>query len=182
MTEYISKSEKKRQFKQTEMVAAELVELSNSELKSLTCSEELKDEIVAARGLKGGARKRQVKYVAKVMRQESLDDIYEFLERRKGSNLKTKQQFHEAERLRDTLINEAVESHQDCQRNQMEWDINWQSREIPPLLSRYIDLKESEIRKTIYNYVKSRNRVHYRELFRMIKGALDQAEARKRVL
>jgi ribosome-associated protein len=182
MTEYISKSEKKRQFKQTEKVAAELVELSNSELKNLTCSEELKEEIVAARGLKGGSRKRQVKYVAKVMRLESLDGIYDFLERRKGSDLKTKQQFHEAERLRDTLINEAVESHQECQQNQVEWDIDWQSSEIPPLLKRYSELKESEIRKTIYNYVKSRNRVHYRELFRMMKGAIDQAEARKRLL
>lgn len=182
MTEYISKSEKKRQFKQTEQVAMELVELSSGELKSLDCSEELKKEIIAARGLKGGSRKRQVKYVAKVMRQESLDGIYEFLVRRKGSDLKTKQQFHEAERLRDTLINEAVESHQDCQRDQVVWDIDWKSNEISPLLKRYPELKESEIRKTIYNYVKTRNRVHYRELFRMMKGAIDQAEARKRVL
>lgn len=182
MAEYISKSEKKRQFKQTESVAAELAELSNAELKALPCSDELKEELVGVRGLKGGARKRQVKYVAKVMRQEPLDEIYEFLEQRKGSNLKAKQQFHEAERLRDVLINEAMESYQDSRRNQVDWDMDWESEEIDYVLEKFPGIKEGEIRKAVYNYVRSRNRVYYRELFRMMKGAIDQEEVRKKTI
>lgn len=180
MAEYVSKSEKKRQFKQTEKVAVELADLSNSELKNLDCSEDLKQEIFATRGLKGGARKRQVKYLAKVMRQEPLDGIYAFLEQRKGSNLKSKQKLHEAERLRDTLINEALEDYQQCQKDQRAWEMDWPSDEIPAVTSRYPELVELELRKSIYSFAKSRNKMHYRELFRMIKAAIDQDEREKR--
>ena len=99
-----------------------MVELSTSEVKSLPCSELLKSEIRGASGLKGGARKRQVKYVAKVLRQESQEEIYQFLESRKGSQLRSRQQLHEAERLRDALINEAMEDFQQCLAEQLDWE------------------------------------------------------------
>ena len=179
MTEYVSKSEKKRQFKHTEKVAAELADLSNSELSKLDCSEQLKGEILATRGLKGGSRKRQVKYLAKVMRLEALDPIYEFLEQRKGSNLKSKQKLHEAERIRDTLINEALADYQQSQKEQRDWDMDWPSEEIAAVTAGYPDLVELELRKTIYSYAKTRNKTHYRELFRMVKAAIEQAEREK---
>lgn len=181
MAEYISKSEKKRQFKQTEQVAAELADFTDNDLKKLPCSEELKEEIRQTRGLKGGSRKRQVKYLAKVMRQEPLDQIYSFLEERKGSDLKNKKKFHEAERLRDAMINEAIEDHDYCMQEHLGWDMDWQSDEIESVLNRYPDLKEAEIRKAVYSYVKTRNRLHYRELFRMVKAAIDQADIKGKI-
>ena len=48
-------------------------------------------------------------------------------------------------------------------------------------VERYPDLSEGEIRKITYSYVKTRNRAHYRELFRMIKAAIDQDELRGRL-
>lgn len=181
MTEFISKSEKKRQFKHTEKVAAELVELSNNDLKAFPGSEELKQEIIATRGQKGGARKRQVKYVAKVMRQEPLDEIYQFLESRKGSQLKTNQMFHEAERLRDAMINEAMDDFDHCRREHISWDMDWQSDEIEAAVRVCPELDESEVRKTVYSFVKTHNKMHYRELFRMIKAAIDQVEVKKKL-
>lgn len=181
MTENISRSEVKRQFKQTEQVAAELADFTENDLKKLPCSDELKQEIRATRGLKGGSRKRQVKYLAKLMRQQPLTEIYDFLEERKGSDLKTRKTFHEAERLRDAMINEAVHSHDQCRQNQHDWEMDWRSDEITGVVKRYPDLKEGDIRKVVYSYVKTRNRLHYRELFRMVKAAIDQDNLRERL-
>lgn len=181
MTENISRSEKKRQFKQTEKVAAELADFTDNDLKNLPCSDELKQEIRATRGLKGGSRKRQVKYLAKVMRQEPLEEVYDFLEERKGSALKLKKVFHEAERLRDAMINEAISSHEHCRQEHRDWDMDWQSEEIAGVVKRYPDLNEGDIRKVVYSYVKTRNRLHYRELFRMVKSAIDQGNLKQRL-
>ncbi len=182
MTEYISRSEIKRQFKQTEKVAAELAEFTNKDLKKLPCSDELKEEIIATRGLKGGSLKRQIKHLAKVMRQESLDEIYDFLETRKGSNLKDKKCFHEAERIRDAIINGAIQNQEMAMQEHMQWDMNWPSEEIAVAVKRYPVLEEPEIRKIVYSFVKTRNRLHYRELFRMVKAAIDQDEIKKRIV
>lgn len=181
MTENLSRSEVKRQFKQTEQVAAELADFTDNDLKRLPCSEEIKKEIRAIRGVKGGARKRQVKYLAKLIRMEPLPEIYDFLEERKGSSLKSKKTFHEAERVRDAIINEAVRSHENTRQEQQDWEMGWFSPEITASVTRYPDLNESEIRKITYSYVKTRNRAHYRELFRMVKAAIDQDELRERL-
>lgn len=159
----------------------QLADFSDNDLKKLPCSDELKQEIRNCRGLKGGSRKRQVKYLAKVMRQEPLEDIYNFLEERKGSDLKSKKKFHEAERLRDALINEAIDDHDHCMEEHIQWDIDWPSNEIVAVVERYPSLHEGEIRKAVYSYVKTRNRLHYRELFRMLKAAIDQQDMKKKL-
>lgn len=182
MADYISKSEVKRQYKQIEQVASELADFTDNDLKKLPCDDELKDEIRATRGLKGGSRKRQVKYLAKVMRQQSLTEIYDFLEERKGSNLKAKKKFHEAERLRDAMVNEAIDSQARYRKVHQSWEMDWPSDEITAAVKRYPDLNESEIRKIIYSYVKTRNRMHYRELFRMFQSVIDQDNLKKRLV
>ncbi|PID72990.1 MAG: hypothetical protein CR992_00465, partial [Desulfobacterales bacterium] len=58
MTGKISKSEMKRRFKQVEEAAAELALLSDNDLKKLPASDLVKEEIVACRSVKAGARKR----------------------------------------------------------------------------------------------------------------------------
>ncbi len=181
MTEYLSKSEKKRQHKHGEEIAAALVALSSVELARLDCSEALKAEIKIAQECKGGARKRQIKYVAKVMRQEPLEPIYQFLEGRKGSQLRTKQQFHEAERLRDGVVNEAMASWQEALHDQIEWEPGWTSEQIPLLLDALPGIQEKELRRAIYSYVKSRNRRYLREVFRIIKAAMDRKETTARL-
>ena len=179
--ENVSRSEKKRQFKHTEEIAQQLVELSVTEVKRLPCSEVLKSEIRGASDLKGGARKRQVKYVAKMLRQESREEIYQFLESRKGSQLRSRQQLHEAERLRDALINEAMEDFQRCLAEQLDWEPDWESETVPALLKRFPEINEGDVRKSVYGFVKSRNRMYYRELFRIVKGAMDREEAKRRL-
>jgi ribosome-associated protein len=182
MTEKLSRSEVKRSFKQIEEAAEVLADLSNNDLKKFPGNKEIQDEILACRGLKGGARKRQIKYLAKVMRQTPMEDIYEYLTNIKGSDLHQKQVFHEAERLRDALINQAMEDHQLCLRNQIPWEPDWKSPAIDQIVRKYQDLDGDTVRKSVYQYVRSRNRVHYRELFRMIKAVIDLEEIKKKAL
>lgn len=179
MMEKISRSEQKRLFKMTEDLAKELAELTNKDLKILPGEDEVKVAIVDCRGLKGGSRKRQIKYLAKVLRQFPMDEIYEFIETKKGSALKEKQTFHEAERWRDSIINDAMEVYDDCRRNQNTFEPDWHSDILDDALVHLPSLNESDIRKIVHQYVRMRNVTHYRELFRMVKAALDVEERNK---
>lgn len=176
MAELISKSEQKRIYKQVEELARELADLSDKDLKKFPGGPVIHEEILATRGLKGGSRKRQIKYLAKVLRQGPLDDIYLFVSQRKGSSLHAKKQFHAAERIRDTLINEAMEAQQECLSEQISFEPNWESKVIPEILAEYPGTDEAEIRRVIYQYVMTRNKLHYRELFRVMKAAVEQKE------
>lgn len=181
MAEYISRSEMKRIYKQVGELAREIADLSDKELRSFPGGAVIHEEILATRGLKGGARNRQIKYLAKVIRQGPLDEIYLFVTNRKGSNLHSKKQLHTAERIRDTLINEAVEVHQECLSMQILFEPTWKSDFIPEVIKEYPNVKETELRQVIHQYVITRNKYHYRELFRMIKAAVEQKERLSKV-
>ncbi len=176
MAELLSRSEMKRVYKQVGELAKEVADLSDKELKSFPGGTVIHEEILATRGLKGGAKNRQIKYLAKVLRQGPLDEIYLFVTNRKGSKLQAKKQSHSAERLRDTLINEAMELNNECLRNQISFEPDWDSGIIGEIISEYPYLKEKELRTVIYQYVKTHNKLHYRELFRMMKAAVDQKD------
>ncbi len=181
MDETISRSEQKRRYKQIEDVAQELTELTDNDLKKFPGDQVICTEIKAIRALSGGARKRQVKHLAKILRQgPSMDAIYDFLSKRKGSQLKEKTRLHEAEHLRDALINEAMADFQHSRSLQREWEPSWRSDIFGPATAKYQGLDEEALRKTIYQYVRSHNRLYYRELFRMIKSAFDQFERDRR--
>lgn len=176
MAEYLSRSEMKRIYKQVEELAREVADLSDKELKSFPGGPVIHEEILATRGLKGGSKNRQVKYLAKVLRQGPLDEIYLYVTKRKGSNLHAKKQFHEAERLRDSMINEAMELRQESLADQVPFEPDFPSIIIDDIIESYTTLKQKELRQVIHNYVMTHNKQHYRELFRMLKAAVDFKE------
>jgi ribosome-associated protein len=173
MVEKISRSEQKRLFKQVEELAAELAELSDNDLKKFPGNDEVKSEIVASRGLKAGARKRQIKYLAKVLRQYSLDEIYVYLKARKGSSLQENQLFHQAERWRDVIINDAMEVSDNCRRERAVFEPDFHSENVRNAVRELQDIDEKDLRRCTYQYVRTRNKTYYRELFRMIKAAIE---------
>ena len=149
-------------------------------MQNLPAGEAVKKEIVVCRGLKGGARKRQIKYLAKVMREDSVEDILDFLEAKKGSKLKENALHREAERLRDTIINEAIEQQQYCLQHGIDWEPDWHGNELAAAVARY-SLDEGDLRRTVFQYVKTRLHNHYRETFRILKAAVEkEAMLRKR--
>lgn len=175
MTERISKSAQKRRFKDEEKAAAELAQLSDKDLKKLAISQELKDEIIRCRTQKGGALKRQIKYLAKVMRENGVEEIFDFLVERKGSKVKETKLHREIERLRDVLINEAINAQQACLQQGMIWEPDWQGEEIDSFVQQY-PTDEGDLRRTVFQYVKTRLHNHNGEVFRIVKAAVDRQE------
>lgn len=178
MAEYLSRSEMKRIYKQVEELAKEVADLSDKELRSFPGGPVIHEEIMATRGLKGGSKKRQVKYLAKVLRQGPMDEIYLYVTNRKGSDLHAKKQSHKAERLRDSLINEAMELRQKSLATQTPFEPDYPSEFIGDIVESYA-FKEQELRQVIHNYVCSHNKQYYRELFRIIKAAVEHQERGK---
>ncbi len=180
MEERISRSEQKRRFKQMESAARELSELGDLDLKRLPVGNQLKEEITLCRKTKAGARKRQVKYIAKLLQQEDIGEILRFLQEKKGSKLEENQYLHEAERLRDTIVDEALLAYDECRKYQEPWELDWQSPTIDHIVMRFPEIDENEIRRSAHQYARSRSKTHYRELFRIIKAAAEKQRLSER--
>lgn len=176
----ISKSAKKRRFKQEEEAARELALLSENDLKKLDITEDVKKEVRQCRGLKGGARKRQVKYLAKVMREDSVQVVLDFLATRKGSKLKSNKLQQKAEEFRDQIINEAMACRDNCIMQGLDWELDWPSETLDGVVER-LELDEKDLRRSIDQYVRTRLHNHYREVFRMLKAAFEKEELKSRL-
>ena len=172
--ERLSKSEIIRQHKQMEMAAREILVLNNSELKRLNLDPEIIESIQLARSLKGGALKRQTKYIAKKLKLEPIGEILEQLKRTKGSKLQENQFHHQAEHFRDAIINEALSEKEQCLIEGRAFEMDWPSSAIDATLAEFSDIDEKDVRRSVYQYVKTRNKVHYRELFRAMRAAVQR--------
>ena len=71
MESQLSRSERKRRAQDIEQLVLELAALPEREIGKIPCDSHIQDEIHAAKDLKGGAKKRQLKYVTKLLRQKS---------------------------------------------------------------------------------------------------------------
>ncbi len=160
-------------------MAKELCLLTDKDLKTLPVSDDVIQEIVSIRELKAGAKKRQVKYLAKLLRQENLDELFLYISNKKGSKLHANKQLHVAERIRDTLINEAIETQEEYIREQLVFEPDWDSPYVDAAIEQYPNLNESELRKIIYQYAVTRNKQYYRELFRILKAAVELKDREK---
>jgi ribosome-associated protein len=182
MGEIDSRSERKRRAKGVENLARELFTLSARDIAALPCAEMIKDEIANGRCLKGGARKRQAKHVARMLRQEEevSRELLTFLENRKGSKLKEAGEFHQLERLRDGLINDAIAAAGGqpaagrLKQTPARPDDDDAGETIQEALRLLPDLSAAELRQAAARYARTRNPVYSRELFRLLKAALER--------
>ncbi|PKN23660.1 MAG: DUF615 domain-containing protein [Deltaproteobacteria bacterium HGW-Deltaproteobacteria-3] len=150
---YVSRSEKKRLAKNIEEIAKELVELSPAHIKKLPADDLLKAELSNSRDLKGGALKRQTKFIAGLLRESGTDEILAFLAERKGSHLKQTGAFHELERLREDIITEVLAAREEA----------WHNHE---------HLTE----RSALRYAATRKPVHRREIFRQLHAAMERQQ------
>lgn len=105
-----SRSAKKRAAQEIEHLAHELADLAEAEWRKLPAPPELRDEIRQARQTSGhGSRKRQIKHLAGVLRQdeEATTALRDFLAGRHARQLAEKKTFHAFEALRDRLCDPA---------------------------------------------------------------------------
>ncbi|MDH5299081.1 MAG: DUF615 domain-containing protein [Desulfobulbaceae bacterium] len=175
MDNTISRSEQKRRAKSIEQLAHELVELSTAIIGKLPCDDFLRREIITARPLTGGARKRQIKYIAKELRQIDPDPLLAFLEERKGSNLKRDRELHELERLRQDILSEAIEAFQEAQANGLPLGDDWQSELAAAVAESTPGLDLQAVNAAARSFARIRKPAYGRELFRLLRAAKEQA-------
>lgn len=172
--ERLSKSELKRQHKQVETAAKEVAVLNDNELGKLQLEAEVIEAVKQCRTLKGGSLKRQIKYVAKLLKQGEMADLLNQLAQMKGSKLEDNRFHHQAERLRDAIINEALDFRDACLQEGAAMEMDWPSDLLEGIVAEYSHIDELELRRSAYQYARTRNKSHSRELFRILRAAAEK--------
>ena len=175
MDNTLSRTEQKRRAKEIERLSSELVALSPPQIKKLPCDDFVRQEILLATTLKGGARKRQIKYIAKELRHSDPEPFLAFLEERKGSKLKQDRVFHELERLRQDILSEAIEAFQKAQVAGITLGSEWQSKVATTAKESFPGLDLDTINQAARRYARIRKPSYGREVFRLLKAAKEKA-------
>jgi ribosome-associated protein len=106
-TEEVSKSQRKRDMHSLQELGQQLVELPKDQFEKITLEENLYDAIVEARHIRQhGAKKRQLQYIGKIMRNIDAEPIQEQLNTLQGRSSQATQALHIIERWRDRLLKE----------------------------------------------------------------------------
>lgn len=171
----LSRSEQKRRVKHVEELTEELAILPATVLDQLPAREEIRMLLKEAAGLgRDGSRKRHIKHITKLLREESCDALYQFLSERKGTSLLKKKQQHELEHMRDALIEEAITVRQQAREHQQEFSEDWHSAVAEGIAATLPSLNKGELVRLAYFFAVSRNPRHSREMFRMLHAAQEQ--------
>jgi len=119
-----NKSRLKRESAALQDLGRELVEMRQDALDRLPLSDELREAVELARGIrKGGGRKRQIKFIGKLLRKGEGETIREALEATERSEARQRARFHELENWRDRLIEEGDDALSEFLRNHPDTDV-----------------------------------------------------------
>lgn len=174
----ISRTQKKRLAKGLENLAKELVELPKVNIEQLPCDDFLKEEILEAKTLKGGSRKRQIKYISKNLRQIDAEPLFDFLANKKGSKLKKTEKFHELERLRDEIISEVFDELRQAEKAGERLDSNWESSVIAAIVEKYQTIDSHALKEAATKFAITKKPLFKREIFRILKAGQENQSYR----
>jgi len=99
-----SKSQIKREMQALRDLGKDLIELPETTLKKLSLSDRVHDAVVAAKGFKREALRRQIQHIGVLLRDEDADLIQRERERLAKPHREEVQAFHQIEQWRDSLI------------------------------------------------------------------------------
>jgi predicted metal-dependent hydrolase len=111
-----------------------------------------------------------------------IEDLYDFLSRKKGSILKEKREFQELENFRNLLLTEVVKLYEETIQsngflNESEpEELLHDSETIQAIVLHIPDIDETQLKNTAIQFAKTRNRKFSRELFRIMKAATEKAQ------
>jgi len=101
----ISKSQRKRDAQAVQSLARQLVELPNAQLRRVPLEESVRQAIVETRQIRSNiARKRQLQYLAKLLRQDDTVPVAAALETLRGEARQMTARHHRTEVWRDRLL------------------------------------------------------------------------------
>ena len=107
MNDLPSKSARKREYQAIQALGEKLIELTGAELAQIPLEENVREAIVAARGMTSrGALRRQRQLIGKLMARSDVEPIREAYERLKRTGRDEKAAFRKAEFWRDRLLRE----------------------------------------------------------------------------
>ncbi len=157
-----SKSQRKRDMDALQDIGAELTELNAQQLDSIELPESLREAVLEARAMKHNeARRRQVQYIGKLMRQVDPAPIRAKLDGFLSVSAEHTAQLHHIERWRERLLADP--------------------KSVAEFIAAYPEADSQQLRTLLRNTAEERARAkppkHFRALFQMIKGLV---EARNR--
>lgn len=167
----ISRSEQKRRMRQLEQLVDALVALPSQVQAQLPCSEEIISQMQAANTMKGGARKRQIKYLTKQLKGlDTLADLYSLVSQHQGKALAAQKERHLLEQYRNALIDEALEASRQ-EHGDADWSEQWESETLRKLVVQMPQMDEAALRRLAYLFAQTHNPRHSREIFRVLQAA-----------
>lgn len=154
--EYVSKSQLKRESHARQALGEELVKLNSEQLAKFQLPEQLLEAIQMAQNIKKhGAKKRQLQYIGRLMRDIEVEPIQQILDNIKGISAQAIAQQHKIEQWRDRLINEGDEA-------------------LQTLLSEFPHVDRQRIRQLLRNIQKetegNKPPKSYRELYKYLRS------------
>lgn len=105
--ERISRTQKKKNAERLQKLGERLIDLDDAALKSIDISDELREAVMQARGIKQHeARRRQLQYIGRLMREAGEDpsSIQSAIERAEGRDGEEKRKFKQVESWRNELL------------------------------------------------------------------------------
>jgi len=122
-----SRTQLKKEDKALQKLGESLVALSPDQLEAVDMPDIVRGAVHLARNTRThGARRRQLKYVAKLMREIDCEPIHKAIRNFQSGDLQKARRFHQIESWRDELkagnyqvIEEILSSHPDAQRQRL---------------------------------------------------------------
>jgi ribosome-associated protein len=171
----------KRSEKNEEKLVVELVALPAGLLGKLPVDKEVQQLLQEVADLKGGSRKRQIKYITKLLRDVPTEDLYAFLEKRKGTVLHKEKQTHELEYLRDILLEEAIVTRREAKAEHLDLTEDWSSAVVEDIAEELPSVDQHELHRLAFFFAMGRNKQHSREIFRLLQAAQEKELMSKRM-
>jgi ribosome-associated protein len=123
---WVSKTELKRDMEELQKLGEELVGLKPSVLEKLPIPEDLAHAISDAQRFKNEARRRQLQYIGKVMRNIDIEPLQAALDKYRNKHSQASAELHKLEQLRDDVvekgdaaINDVLEAYPSADRQQL---------------------------------------------------------------
>lgn len=153
-----SKSQRKRDMNALQDIGAELLELNDQQLAGIDLPENLRTAVTEARKLRAnGARRRQLQYIGKLMRQVDPAPIREKLDGFRSTSAAETARLHRVERWRERLLEDPAA--------------------VAEFIAAHPGTDSQQLRTLIRNTAEERARgkppKNFRALFQMIRSVID---------
>ncbi|MCW8349009.1 MULTISPECIES: ribosome biogenesis factor YjgA [Vibrio] len=158
---WVSRTEMKNDMEALQKLGEELVGLKPSVLAKFPLSDDLRDAIKDAQRFKNEARRRQLQYIGKVMRNVDPEPIQAALDKIRNKHSQQTAALHKLEELRDKIVEEGDSA-------------------IAEALDSYPDLDRQRLRQLARQAKKEKSASKpakaFREIFQMLKAEEEAKE------